>query len=58
MISIPVEHSHCYFTSGSAAKLKPRTQFRQRFTRAFFVQKLVQSQNVTRKKMFVRKTRA
>jgi len=24
MISIPVEHSHCYFTSGSAAKLKPR----------------------------------
>jgi len=28
-------------------------QFHQRFTRAFFVRKFVQSQNVTRKKAFV-----
>jgi hypothetical protein len=33
-------------------------QLHQRFTRAFFAQKFVQSQNVTRKKAFVRKIRA
>jgi hypothetical protein len=32
-----------------------RCQFHQRFTRVFFVRKFVQSQNVTRKKAFVRK---
>jgi hypothetical protein len=32
-----------------------RCQFHQRFTRSFFVRKFVQSQNVTRKKAFVRK---
>ena len=32
-----------------------RGQFHQCFTRAFFVQKFVLSQNVTRKKAFVRK---
>jgi len=35
-----------------------RCQFHQRFTRTFFVQKFVQSQNVTRKKAFVRKISA
>jgi len=32
-----------------------RCQFHQPFTRTFFVQKFVQSQNVTRKKAFIRK---
>ncbi len=32
-----------------------RCQFHQHFTGTFFVQKFVQSQNVTRKKAFVRK---
>jgi hypothetical protein len=32
----------------------PRSQFYQRFTRAFFIRMFVQSQNVTRKKAFVR----
>jgi len=36
-------------------KLTRSGQFHQRFTRTFFVQKFVQSQNVTRKKAFVRK---
>jgi len=31
------------------------SQFHQRFTRAFFVQMFVQSQNATRKKAFVQK---
>jgi len=35
-----------------------RCQFHQRLTCAFFVQKFLQSQNVTRKKAFVRKIRA
>ncbi len=35
-----------------------RCQFHQRFTHAFFVRKFIQSQNVTRKKAFVRKIRA
>jgi len=34
-----------------------RCQFHQRLTRAFFVRKFVQSQNITRKKVSVRKIR-
>ncbi len=36
-------------------ELDTRCQFHQCFIRAFFVQKFVQSQNVIRKKAFVRK---
>jgi len=42
----------------SSPFLYSRGQFHQRFLRAFFVRKFVQSQNVTRKKTFVRKIRA
>jgi len=35
-----------------------RCQFHQHFTRTFFVQKFLQSQNVTRKKAFICKIRA
>ncbi len=38
-------------------EIDPRCQFHQRFTSTFFVQKFVLSQNVTRKKAFIRKIR-
>jgi len=36
-------------------EINPRCQFHQHFMRAFFIQKFIQSQNVTRKKAFVSK---
>jgi hypothetical protein len=40
---------------GDKIVLASRCQFHQRFTSAFFVQKKLQSQNISRKKTFVRK---
>jgi len=60
VLKIEFKTLSAYVSVPRAAKVVKtlRCQFHQHFTRAFFVQKFVQSQNVTRNKAFVREIRS